>query len=134
MGIFIKKPLTVCCNYFFVFYTTVHCRTGSLETPTKLDAHSIAVHCRTGSLEKFRQDAGVSPVVHCRTGSLEMDQRLSAYPFRVHCRTGSLEKRYQRKHTDPQRSLPHRQLRKLFGTIRRQAGSSLPHRQLRNLK
>ena len=30
-GIFPFFPLSFCSNYYFVGYTTVHCRTGSLE-------------------------------------------------------------------------------------------------------
>jgi hypothetical protein len=43
--------LSACCNYFFWFYTSVHCRTGSLEIQDTLDKKADEVHCRTGSLE-----------------------------------------------------------------------------------
>ena len=49
----------------------------------------------------------------------------------VHCRTGSLENCAEVSAQVAPRSLPHRQLRKLFETAGQIEQGSLPHRQLR---
>ncbi len=56
MGKSQKITLSFCCNYFFVVYTTVHCRTGSLEIKFTLGILPGVVHCRTGSLEIHNLD------------------------------------------------------------------------------
>ena len=43
--------LSACCNYFFWFYTSVHCRIGSLEIDQLYNRGGLSVHCRIGSLE-----------------------------------------------------------------------------------
>jgi hypothetical protein len=51
VGFVVILKLSHCCNYFFVRYTPVHCRTGSLENKNRGIIKPSAVHCRTGSLE-----------------------------------------------------------------------------------
>lgn len=63
--------LTACCNFILLIYSTVHCRTGSLENLEALCDEKLAVHCRTGSLEILRDINASIKAVHCRTGSLE---------------------------------------------------------------
>ncbi len=72
MGILPKSDLNTCCNYFFVLYTIVHCRTGSLENKQSCCEEVYIVHCRTGSLEMHDMHHVTPKYVHCRTGSLEM--------------------------------------------------------------
>ena len=51
IGLTIGIELSYCCCSFFSRYTSVHCRTGSLETQPLQGGCAITVHCRTGSLE-----------------------------------------------------------------------------------
>ena len=50
---------------------SVHCRSGSLETPVCRVQTGDIVHCRSGSLENQLPPGEPLPVVHCRSGSLE---------------------------------------------------------------
>ena len=80
--------------------------------------HIVSVHCRTGSLEDCRHNTPQLHSVHCRTGSLEVAPLEIALSTIVHCRTGSLEAKSIPPPADNPGSLPHRQLRRLYTTIK----------------
>jgi hypothetical protein len=91
VGFVVILKLSHCCNYFFVRYTPVHCRTGSLERAYQYQKGPKFVHCRTGSLEIVSSFELPPSNVHCRTGSLESNVMQEIASRSVHCRTGSLE-------------------------------------------
>ena len=68
---------------------------------------------------------------HCRIGSLETPRPPERPRKKDHCRIGSLEIIRQDMDAIIDRSLPHRQLRKVMRTAWRSWCRSLPHRQLR---
>ncbi len=89
------------------------------------------VHCRTGSLEDWDNSSSSTETVHCRTGSLEGIADMGFRERHVHCRTGSLEEPLEEGNIFLNRSLPHRQLRRLDVGQCLAVVRSLPHRQLR---
>ena len=89
--------------------STVHCRTGSLESRYELHRLNKNVHCRTGSLEKNPGGRDGVKTVHCRTGGRNLQ---------ACCK-------YERD-----RALPYRQLRKITIVRSIETLSSLPYRQL----
>lgn len=108
----------------------VHCRAGSLENSTLKKAPPISVHLPCRQLRKLRcYTAGEDKFT--AAGSLESEVSDLNDIDAVHCRAGSLEKAGVLTVHQQERSLPGRQLRKLWDGVNAPDNRSLPCRQLR---
>ena len=76
-----------------VWFLTVVCRIGSLESFQVLEHGAEQVVCRIGSLERNSGKGSRKNTVVCRIGSLENQRKRHRAAAQVVCRIGSLEKR-----------------------------------------